>query len=87
MNTYAQLETAYLALCRRVEADAMQIFGLAGVGRSDDAAEAAAALADHAATCKAQYAMQHEQGHYDLSALKVDASTASNSETGWEQEK
>ena len=58
----------------KVEADAKRIFGLAGIGRSDAAAEAAASLADYAATCKAQMQMRQEQSadSYNLGALHVD---------------
>ena len=42
--TNTELETCYLALCKRVKEDAMNIMGMAGVGRSEDAAIAALTL-------------------------------------------
>ena len=87
MKTYAELETEYLNFCKAVEADAMKIFGQAGIGNADNAANMAAALAQRALTQQNQYNMGREQaGGYDLAALRVDAATASNSETGWERE-
>lgn len=84
-RSYDELEALYLNLCDVVNKDALRIFGIAGNGRSDDAAEAAAALAQMAKTYKHQYQMRKEtQGSYDLAALKVDATSASNSEAGWE---
>jgi hypothetical protein len=87
MKTYAELEAEYLALCRAVQQDARRIVGLAGTGRADAAAEAAVALVQMARTREHQYTMQQEQaGSYDLNALRVNAETPSNSETGWERE-
>ncbi len=86
--TKEELETAYLALCKRVEQDGRKIMGKAGAGYADAAAVAALALVDHAVDCRQQYQMQQEQtaGAYDLGALRVDAAAASNSETGWEKD-
>ena len=88
MKTAQQIEQEYLAFCKAVEKDAMNIVGLAGNGRNREAAEAGIALAQRALTQRNQYAMQTEQaGTYDLSALRVDTATASNSETGWEKDR
>jgi hypothetical protein len=84
---YEVLEQLYLNLCDVVHKDALRIFGIAGNGRSDDAANAAADLAQMAKTCKNQYHMRKEvQGNYDLTTLRVDTTAGSNSETGWERE-
>lgn len=87
MKTAQQIEQEYLAFCKAVEKDAMNIVGLAGNGRSREAAEAAISLAQRALTQRNQYAMKQETaGEYDLKALQVDATSASNSETGWERD-
>lgn len=87
MKTYAELEAEYLALCEMVVKSTRLIVGFAGAGRADDAGRAAVNLMDIAGNAKQRHLMQGEQsGGYDLSALRVDAATASNSETGWERE-
>lgn len=86
--TFEELEREYLAFCKQVDDAAMNIFGAAGNGRSEDAANMAAALAQRALTQANQYRMRKETqaGGYDLSALKVDANTLTNSETAYERE-
>ena len=85
--THTELETAYIALCKAVEADARQIAGKCGAGYPDAAGEAAVSLAQKALTTRLQYEMQQEQaGSYDLAALQVNASVPSNSETIYEEE-
>jgi hypothetical protein len=79
---YDALEKLYLNLCDVVNKDARRIFGIAANGRSDDAANAAADLAQMAKTCKNQYHMRKEvQGNYDLTTLRVDATVPTDSET------
>ena len=85
--THTELETAYIALCKAVEADARQIAGKCGAGYPDAAGEAAVSLAQKALTTRLQHEMQQEQaGSYDLAALQVNASVPSNSETIYEEE-
>jgi hypothetical protein len=85
--THKELETAYLALCQKVQKDGMKIVGKAGAGYADAAGIAALALVDHACDCRQQYLMQLERAAgYDLAALQVHADTQSNSETGWERD-
>ena len=85
--THTELETAYIALCKAVEADARQIAGKCGAGYLDAAGEAAVSLAQKALTTRLQHEMQQEQaGSYDLAALQVNASVPSNSETIYEEE-
>lgn len=88
MKTAQQIEQEYMDFCKAVEKDAMNIVGYAGNGRSREAAEAAIDLAQRALTQQCQYKMQQETtaGNYDLAALRVDATSASNSETGWEKQ-
>ncbi len=86
--THTELETAYIALCKTVERDAKRIVGMCGNGRTEAAGEAAVNLSQLGLTARLQYQMQQERagGNYDLTALQVDATSASNSETGWERE-
>jgi hypothetical protein len=86
--THAELETAYIALCDTVLQDTQKIAGLCLAGRTDAAGRATVDLMDTAANAKEQYAMQQEQAAdaYNLTTLRVDATTPSNSETGWERE-
>ena len=87
--THTELETAYIALCKAVEADARQIAGKCGAGYPDAAGEAAVSLAQKALTTRLQYEMQQEQtapDRFSLAALKIHADVPSNSETGWERE-
>ena len=87
MKTAQQIETEYMDFCKAVQKDAMNIVGLAGNGRSREAAEAGIALAQRALTQQNQFKMGQEQaGGYDLGALHVDAATASHSETPFEDE-
>ena len=87
--THTELETAYIALCKAVEADARQIAGKCGAGYLDAAGEAAVSLAQKALTTRLQHEMQREQSapdRFSLAMLKIHAETGSNSETGWERE-
>lgn len=87
--TYTELESAYIALCDTVLKNTQHIAGLCLAGRTDAAGRATVSLMDAAADAKQQYRMQQESSgtdRYDLTALRVDATSASNSETGWESE-
>jgi hypothetical protein len=85
--THTELEAAYMALCKAVETDARHITGLCLSGRVDAAGEASAALVQRVRTTRLQHKMQQEvKSGYDLATLRVDAASASNSETGWERE-
>ena len=77
----------YIALCDEVNRRALQITGAGNNGRADRAADLALALCDYVCTEKHQLLMQRERvnaGAYDLTALHVDASVPSSSETGFE---
>ena len=83
--THTELETAYIALCKRVEADLVRIVGMCGNGRADAAGNATAHLLEQVENTRLQYQMQQEQASgYDLAALRVDAAMPSNSETPFE---
>ena len=87
--THTELEKAYIALCKTVEADARKIAGKCGAGYPEAAGEAAVDLAQKALTTRLQYEMQREQtapDRFSLAALRVHADKPSNSETGWERE-
>ena len=84
-----EADKKYIALCDEVKRQAMRIMGTAHNGNADNAANLALSLADYVSTEREQTRMKQERAGtaaYDLSALKVDAATASNSETGWERE-
>jgi hypothetical protein len=74
-------------LCKEVNRRALRIYGQAGNGQSEKAAELAIELSDYISTQRQQVLMQQEQtapGRFDLTALKVNASVGSDSETGYE---
>jgi hypothetical protein len=74
-------------LCNEVRRQCGRIYGAAGNGNAEKAADLALALSDYVSTVKQSRLMQLERaGGYDLSALQVHADTQSNSETGWERD-
>lgn len=88
------LETRYEAFCKDVYAQSRAIYGrcsnakgIHAERRASEAAELAAILMTTVQVARQQGQMQQEQaGGYDLNALRVDVTSASNSETGFERE-
>lgn len=83
------LRKRYIALCDVVDMKAGRAYGHAGNGDAAAAADVCAELMQTVTSAKHQCLMQQESsrnndGRYDLGALRVDAHTASHSETIYE---
>ena len=89
MTEPTEADRRFLELCQEVRRRAMRVYGAAGNGNADKAANLAIDLADYVGTQRQQFLMQQEQSApdaYSLAALRVDTAVPSNSETGWERQ-
>lgn len=84
-----EAEQKYIRLCEEVNERILHVYGAAGRGYNERAADLALALSDFVCDEKQAILMRHERtsaGAYDLAALKVNADTLTYSETYVENE-